>query len=161
MIAYRVHQTSLNSGDKVPPSTSFFDSIASNKSEKTRAEEFLNNRRPVNLIPRREAVFLFQDIQAAKRWAARSGRHLYSVELEEADISHRADWNWLQLITVGLEAKAHGVEQLADNYWAGRNTETPVWELLARKAKISDEIVMSIPERLAFREEVLRISTAT
>lgn len=152
MIAYRVHCDFLKSGDIIPPSTSFFSVLSP---EKKRTEEFLEQYRPSGIIPRREAVFLFQDLIDAKKWASRTGRSLYAAELEESDISHCGDWCWLQLIAGGLDTNASDVAVQATNYWNRQTTAHPVWELLARNARVASEVQIPIQERLLLRTNIL------
>jgi hypothetical protein len=157
VIAFRVHSSLLNVGDSIPPSTTFFDALSPEKKE---VEDFLEQHRPERMLPRREAVFLFKDILEAKRWAVRTNRHIYSIELEETDLNHCGDWCWLQLIHEGLAAGSLDVEQRAKNYWTRlQATPKPVWELLARNAKVVSKVEIPLLEGLSLRAELLGLPT--
>jgi hypothetical protein len=80
---------------------------------------------------------------------------LYEVEIADADVLHRGDWSWLQIIRNALQTNAAQAEGGADIYWSGLATETPVWELLARNVKVLREINIPIQERLGLRAKAV------
>jgi hypothetical protein len=150
MKAYRAHKSTLQPGDVVPPSTSFFDAMLEDK--KT-VERFLESARPSQLPKREDAIFVFEDEIQGRKWASRELKNLYLVELKTNCILHRADWCWLSVITDALMKNDPQTAIYADNYWAGKATECPVWELLVASATVVEEIIIPGLERNRLRFE--------
>jgi len=148
MHAYRAHNGTLQPGDAVPPSTSFFDAMPP---QKKAVEEILSSLSPLTGPKRECVVFLFEDETQGRRWAAPERRTLYRVELEKRDILLRADWCWLQIIMKGLADGSPQTNDWARNYWGGRPTNSPVWELLAASATVVEEIAIPQVERNRLR----------
>src|ERR1035437_9950835 len=122
MKAYRAHKHTLQPGDVVPPSTSFFDAMPEDKKA---AERFLESVRPPHLPKRENAIFVFKDEIQGLKWASRELRNLYLVELKSNCILHRADWCWLSVIMGALMKNDPQTAKHANNYWAGETTECP------------------------------------
>jgi len=150
MKAYRAHKSTLQPSDVVPPSTSFFDAMPENK--KT-AERFLESVRPPHLPKRENAIFVFEDEIQGQKWASRETRYLYVVELKTNCILHRADWCWLSVIMDALMKNDPQAAMYANNYWTGKPTERPVWELLVASAIVMEEIIIPQLERNRLRCE--------
>ena len=141
MNGYRAHKTILQTGDIVPPSTSFFDAI---REDKKAVEKLLESVRPLHLPQRKNVVFVFEDEKEGRKWASRERRNLYKVELEANSILHKADWCWLSIIMTALGRNDPQATSYAKEYWAGKATGHPVWELLTTSATVVEEI--KIPE---------------
>jgi|ERR1039458_8527388 hypothetical protein len=150
MKAYRAHKNTLQPGDVVPPSTSFFDAMPEGKKA---AERFLESVRPPHLPKRENAIFVFEDEIQCRKWASQELRNLYVVELKSNCILHRADWCWLSVIMGGLVKNDPQTAKYANNYWAGETTERPVWELLVASATVVEEIIIPELERNRLRCE--------
>jgi hypothetical protein len=152
MKAYRAHNGTLRPGESVPPSAAFFDAMSE---EKRAVESLLEAVRPQNLPKRENAIFLFEDEAQGRKWTSRTQRNMYLVELERDCILLRADWCWLPIIMGGLKTKDSQVFVYANNYWAGKATERPVWELLLSTATIAEEVNIPQQERTRLRCEAL------
>ena len=157
MNAYRAHKDTLQPGDMVPPSTSFFDAMRGKA--KRLLNDFWNQFVPCTSVcvrpKRKNAFFVFEDENEGRKWASQKKRHLYIVELKPDCILHRADWSWLSVIMDALVKDDPQTAMYANNYWAGKTTERPVWELLVTSATVTEEIIISELERNRLSFEAL------
>lgn len=101
------------------------------------AEEFLRNYHDLG-IARRSSIFVFEDEHEARNYYDASGdRHLYELEIDEADIVHRGDMNWINKIGEAVAAgHLEAAKAYADNWLNGVATEKPRWETLVKAAKV-------------------------
>jgi hypothetical protein len=151
MKAYHVSPSILQSGNAVPSSTSFFNALDARRKV---VEQLFESVRPEHLPKRENAIFVFEDETQARKWASRKQRHLFSVEVEPNCIMLRADWCWLSLVEQYLNKNDQQTALTeAKNYWAGKATECPWWELLSASATIVEEISIPEPERNRLRLE--------
>ena len=113
--------------------------------------DILESVRPTNLPKRELAIYLFLDPNQAKEWAARKKRPLYLAELWQKEILLKADWRWLQMILDAIKTGSSQANELARNYWEGKLTPDPWWELLVTSATVVKEITIPDKERFKLR----------
>ena len=150
MTAYCVPISTLRPGQPVPQSLNFFEALEV-QPDKEAVEDVLESVRPPNLPERNSTIYLFENESHAKEWAARKKRPLYLVELSQKDMLLRADWCWLQRIMDALKERPTQANELARNYWEGKPTPDPWWELLVACATVVKEIIIQDKERFHLR----------
>lgn len=148
--AFHASTSRLNPNAPVPNSSQFFTSMRHDDPRRA-AEELLESVRPTNCPRRSDAVYLFEDLQFATRWAAQRTRTLYRASIKAGSPIFRGDWNWLPIITNEIVSNPASAKSNAGKYWSSNATATPVWELLTSSATVLDEVVITFEERTRFR----------
>lgn len=102
-----------------------------------RAEEFLRRYHPLGKA-RGTSIFIFEDEGETRNYYNhQKGRNLYELEVNDADIVHRADMNWINKIGDAIEARDEAsAKTYADNWIKGIPTDKPRWETLTKAAKV-------------------------
>ncbi len=138
-IAYRVGFSESEVNTELQSSEYFY----ANLGERANIEEIFERRRPDGKPTRINARFVFSDLETAKSWlSTKPKHHLCEILVEEADILHVGDWKWLQ------QALEKGdIENCADKYWQGSNTDKPVVEWIIKRGVIKSEIKVEARER--------------
>lgn len=105
-----------------------------------RTEDAFEKRRPPGMIPRREAVFLIDELshETASRSGAREG---VLLEVEVEGVVERSDVHWWALVFdevyQGREADRKLVARMIDAYWRGEPSDKPLWEYRVRSAVVT------------------------
>src|SRR6185312_2616543 len=89
---------------------------------------------------RANSLYLFADLDKARRYYALSGRNrtLYEVEVEGTDVRHEADMQLI--IEIGKAAKDAEAVHLCKMWANGANTSNPWREVLVAKATVKSVI---------------------
>lgn len=139
-IAYRVDLSEYEYSSELKPSEYFYSKLG----KRSEIEEKFESRRPQEKPTRYDAKFVFPVLEDAKSWLSLKAKsHLFEINVEENDILHIGDWEWLQqALEIG------DIENCADNYWKGNNTLKPVIEWIINKGVVKSEIQVDGKERL-------------
>jgi hypothetical protein len=99
--------------------------------------EVLERYRPADKLSHRDAVFMVSnedDLDSA------GGSTEYVFTLQPLGPVYKHDMNWSSLISSlvddGHDYDSQELKTAAENYWAGKPTDDPLWEYLTTKAKI-------------------------
>lgn len=155
--AFRVDRRVFKAGDPISTAGEF---SGKHPKKGKKAEEILAARKPDGKPDRTSCVMVFEDESCArKHWVKMKGGKLYEVEISSADIQHRADMRLVDAIGEALSDDAKARE-LADRYWAGDVTATPIVELLLPRATATRLISGDEKERQAEFKRIYMGGTA-
>lgn len=145
--AYRVHGEQLQIGASVPASEVF--GAAAQEDDRGAIEERFEELRPASKPTRQSAVFVFESIDAAKRFITPKQNHfLYEVDVR-GEPRHRGDWTWLDKARQSPET----IDECAHSYWAGSATDSPVWEWVVGEAVATQDVSPTAQERADLRKQ--------
>ncbi|MBM3967248.1 MAG: hypothetical protein FJ308_19620 [Planctomycetes bacterium] len=116
-------------------------------------EDGFETHRPEAKPNRRDCLFLFESLDAAKKhWSIMSDGKLYKVEVEDNAILHRGDMNWLDVIADHIRENKRTID-LYGKYWAGEITENACVEVLVASAVVVEVISKDQQVRRSFLAE--------
>jgi hypothetical protein len=146
MILYRADKRDFNVGDEIKTAGHF---TTKNPQGSENIERIFESKRPNTKPLRSECLYLFEDIDVAKKhWSKMTGGKLYKIEIDDSLILHRADMQFIDL-AFSKEDEVE-MDEIAINYWCGKETEKPQIEVLVLKAFVSGVISKVEDERIKY-----------
>jgi len=144
---FRADKRDFSVGDTVASAGEF---LAKNPPASSDIERAFEDKRPKNLPPRAECLYVFEYLEDAnKHWSKMTGGKLYEVTVQPGDILHRADMSLVDSAYVSRSVP-HEVAACAQRYWSGECGSKPVIEVLVKSAQVSAVISRDEQERKAF-----------
>jgi hypothetical protein len=131
-VYFRADKRRFSVGDTILPTGGDFAELHQDIGKEM--EELLARLRPKKKPVRRDNLFVFEDVEAAKKyWSKMKGGNLYEVEIDAKRILHRGDMELTEEIGRLLRGKQDAT-QLAIQYWKGVMSKAPEVELLVPQA---------------------------
>ncbi len=144
---YRADKRIFCDGDVVVSAGEF---LGKNPDGSLDVEKVFEEKRPKNLPPRADCLYVFSAISDAKKhWSKMTGGKLYEVAVADVDVLLRADMTLVDLAFRSREVPGD-VEACADRYWRGECSERPVIEVLVRNATVLSVLSNDEAERRAY-----------
>jgi hypothetical protein len=141
---YRADKRDFYVGDTVLTAGEF---LVKNPMGSADIEKAFEDKRPKDLPPRSECLYVFLTIgDAKKHWSKMSGGKLYEVTVEAGNIFFRGDMSLVDCAYVNL-LEPEKVAACAKSYWSGECGSKPVIEVLVKKAHVSVVISKNEHER--------------
>lgn len=146
MILYRADKRDFNVGDEITTAGHF---TTTNPQGSENVERIFESKRPSTKPLRSKCLYLFEDIDVAKKhWSKMTEGKLYEIEIEDSLLLHRAD---MQLVDLAFSKESEAeMEEIAIDYWCGKETEKPRIEVLVLKAVVSGVISKDQEERVKY-----------
>jgi hypothetical protein len=146
MSYYRIDRRDFTIGDIITPNAAFINNI---KLSSLEIEELLENLRPETKPNRNEIIKLFDSFIAAKKyWILDPNSKFYEVEIEEADILHRGNYNLVERLYKEKDNEAR--IQIARQYWNDELVDCLI---------IENFVVNAIVSRIICNDENIRQNT--
>ena len=116
------------------------DHIGELSPAKQRAERAIREGDPRGSL-RASAIYVFEDRAVAEALLHHTpGQHLYEMEVDDADILHRADLRIYDEIVDAL-ARGRPTQALVKEFWSGTERPHPRIELAVSKARVVRKMV--------------------
>jgi len=144
---FRVDKRTFSVGDQIITASEYYVKFACISQT---IENGLDAARPRNVPSRRECLFVFEDLEVArKHWSKMADGKLYRVDVEPQDHIHRGDMALMDAMKALAESGTDW-QSTAQHYWAGGRSDEPEIEVLVRSAIIAEFICVSDSERRAY-----------
>ena len=142
---FRVDKRDFNVGDVAKTAAEYFDKFPP---ETKLLEERFELFRPTIKPPRRECLFLFESLDAARNhWSIMTDGKLYKTDVPNDAILHRGDMRLLDVIADKTKA-GESTKQTYVDYWNGVMTGEPIIEIMVASAPIIDIVSKDQEERI-------------
>ena len=103
------------------------------------AEDAIRAGKPDGAQIRAESLCVYPDSEMAQfDWTRRKARHLYKLEVDEADIRHRGDLQVFRDVVTTIRKK-ESADELVQKYWTGAELGRHT-ELLVSKATVIERL---------------------
>jgi hypothetical protein len=144
---YRADKRIFSAGDVVVSAKEF---LAKNPDGSLDLERVFEEKRPKNLPPRADCLYVFSALSDAKKhWSKMTGGKLYEVAVADTDVLFEGDMSLVDLAFRSRQVSEE-VEACADRYWQGKCSEKPVIEVLVRNATVLTVVSNNETERQAY-----------
>lgn len=146
MKLYRADKRKFSIGDKLETAGDF---LQKNPKGSHEIESLFESMRPTEKPQRAHCLYLFENLEVAKKhWSKMTDGNLYEVNLDESQVLHRAD---MQFVDMAFRAEDSNERiQYAKNYWSGIESGEPRIEILTQSAIISGIVSQNQDERRAY-----------
>jgi hypothetical protein len=151
---FRADKRDFAVGEHISTASDYYDKFLP---ETKAIEDQLEGFRPEGKPKRRESLFLFPSLDAAKKhWSIMNDGKLYKVQIGDDQILHRADMHWLDVIANQIR-NGEPTEESYAKYWSSEMTSNVCVEVLVASAIVVEVISKDQDERKAFLKERWKI----
>lgn len=146
VIYFRVDRRKFNVGSYIETGSNYQDTL---DLDGIKIEKFLEKARPSTKPKRKGAVFVFDKWENAEKFCFKmTDGIIYTVEVSESDIEHKADMQLTERMKISIDDPVQ-LNQYASDYWAGATTNNPITEIIVCGAKVLEIKKLTQAERRA------------